>query len=209
MSDSATEDELTLLRRDGSQALARLFESYEPRLEKMVRFRLDQRLWGRVDPADVLQEAFLQIDRRLPDYLRDPAVPVYVWMRTLTEQVLVDVHRRHLGAKARDARLDVSLHRGRGPMATSFSLAARLVADLTSPSQAAIRNEMLNELRDAFDGMDPIDREVLALRHFEDLTNNEVAAVLGLQKAAASNRYIRALKRLRMVLSKMPSFGDV
>jgi RNA polymerase sigma-70 factor (ECF subfamily) len=127
----------------------------------------------------------------------------------MTEQVLVDVHRRHLGAKVRDASLEVSLHRHRGPAATSVSMGAFLVADLTSPSHAAVRNEMLAELRAAFDSMDAVDREVLALRHFEELSNNDVAAILGLKKAAASNRYVRALQRLKGVLAGMSSFGDV
>jgi RNA polymerase sigma-70 factor (ECF subfamily) len=150
----------------------------------------------------------LVLSRRMSDYLRDPTVPVFVWLRRMTEQVLVDVHRRHLGAKIRDASLEVSLNCSRRAMTTSASLATCLAADLTSPSHAAVREEMLGELREAFEGMDAIDREVLALRHFEELSNNEVAQILGLQKAAASNRYVRALKRLKGTLSKMSSFRD-
>ena len=208
MTQSSQDSELASLIAGGEQALADAFSRYSERLEKMVRFRLDQRLWGRVDPADVLQEAYLEISRRLNEYLGDPVVPVFVWLRRMTEQMLVNLHRRHLGAQIRDASLEVSLQRGRGSIGTSFSLAARLVADLTSPSQAAMREEMLTELREAFDEMDPIDREVLALRHFEELGNNEVAEVLGLQKAAASNRYVRALSRLKSILSRMPSFRE-
>ncbi|HJN13350.1 MAG: sigma-70 family RNA polymerase sigma factor [Pirellulaceae bacterium] len=204
-----SEQDLELLRREGDQALAAIFSRYEQRLERMIRFRMNRKLWGRVDPADVLQEVYLESARRLPDYLRDEAVPVFVWLRGMTGQTLVGVHRRHLGAQLRDAGREVSSRRVGGPMATSISLAARLVADLTSPSHAAMRDEMLNELRVAFDQMDQIDREVLAMRHFEELTNNEVAEVLGLQKAASSNRYVRALKRLKIVLSNMPSFRDV
>lgn len=200
------EAELEALKAGGEEALANVFSLYEPRLERTVRFRLDQRLWRRVDPADVLQEAYLDAAQRLAGYVSDPNVPVFVWLRAVTEQTLINIHRRHLGAKIRDASLEVSLQRRPGPMATSVSLAARLVANLTSPSQAAIREEVHAELREAFDSMDPIDREVLALRHFEELTNNEVAEILGLQKAAASNRYVRALKRLKAILSKMPSF---
>ena len=208
MTQSSQDSELASLIAGGEQALAAAFSRYSERLEKMVRFRLDQRLWGRVDPGDVLQEAYLEISRRLNEYLGDPAVPVFVWLRRMTEQMLVNLHRRHLGAQIRDASLEVSLQRGRGSIGTSFSLAARLVADLTSPSQAAMREEMLIELREAFDEMDPIDREVLALRHFEELSNNEVAEILGLQKAAASNRYVRALSRLKSILSRMPSFCE-
>ena len=151
----------------------------------------------------------MESSRRLENYLREAAVPVFVWLHGITGQTLVDVHPRHLGAQSRDASREVSMRRSGGPMATSIYLAARLVADLTSPSHAAMRDEMLNELRDALDQMDPIDREVLVLRHFEGLTNKEVAEILGLQKAAASNRYVRALKRLKNILSTTPSCLDV
>lgn len=195
--------EVAILEANGEQALAELFSRFEPRLNKMVRFRLDQRLWGRVDPADVLQEAYLEAAARLEAYLAQPNVPVFVWLRSMTEQTLINIHRRHLGAKIRDARVEVSMHRKPSGPATSFCLAARLIGNLTSPSQAAIREEMIDQLRGAFDTMDPIDREVLALRHFEELSNNEVAEILGLQKAAASNRYVRALKRLKVVMTKV------
>ncbi len=203
------ENELQLLRTEGEQALATIFSRYEERLERMIRFRMNRKLWGRVDPSDVLQEAYFESARRLPNYLRHAAVPVFVWLHGMTGQTLVDVHRRHLGTQSRDAGREVAMRRSGGPMATSTCLAARLVADLTSPSHAAMRDEMYNELRDSLDQMDPIDREVLVLRHFEELTNKEVAEVLGLQKAAASNRYVRALKRLKSILSTTPSFRDV
>lgn len=208
MVDREEDRGLTDLETGGEEVLARLFSDYEDRLCRMVQFRLDRRLWGRIDPSDVLQESYLELSRRLAEYLRDPAVPVVVWFRNMTQQVLVNVHRRHLGTKMRDASLEVSLHRGRSALATSVSLAARLVADLTSPSQAAMREEMQRELHEAFESMDAIDREVLALRHFEDLSNNEVAEILGLQKSAASNRYVKALKRLKQILSKMTGYGD-
>ena len=204
-----SENELDLLRNEGEQALATIFSRYEQRLERMIRFRLNRKLWGRVDPSDVLQETYFESARRLPNYLRDAAVPVFVWLHGMTGQTLIDVHRRHLGTQSRDAGREMSMRRDGGSMATSICLAVRLVADLTSPSHAAIRDEMYNELRDPPDQMDPIDREVLVLRHFEELTNKEVAEILGLQKAAASNRYVRALKRLKTILSTTPSFRDV
>lgn len=203
------QSELASLMSGGEAAFAGLFARYEERLQKVVRFRLDQRLWGRVDPADIIQETYLETSRRLADYLRDPKVPIFVWLRSMTEQVLINVHRHHLGAKCRDARLEISLDQRDGAFVTSVSLASRLVADLTSPSQAAIRDEILQQLRQAFDSMDPIDREVLALRHFEELTNNEVAEVLGLQKSAASNRYVRALRRLKQILSAISPSGSI
>lgn len=208
MSDDRSDGDLQRLIHDGEEGLASVFSEHSERLERLIRFRLDSRLRGRVDPGDVLQEAYLVVAKRLKDYLADCAVPVFVWLRSMTLQVVVDVHRRHLDAQARNVNLEIPLHQDQSPINSSLSLATYLAADMTSPSQAAVREEVLNQLRQAFDSMDPIDREVLALRHFEELSNNEVAAVLGLQKSAASNRYVRALTRLKALLTSMPAFRD-
>lgn len=184
-----------------AEALAGMLKEYDARLRKLIGFRMDRRLWGRLDVADVLQEVYLAAERQRNDYLANPAVPVYVWLRTVTLHVLADLYRRHLGAQRRDARLDVPLSRRPGDATSAVSMAAVLAASLTSPSGAAARADAREQLYAALDKMDGIDREVLALRHFEDLTNGEAAEVLGLKKAAASNRYIRALKRLKEVLS--------
>lgn len=197
------------LREGGEQALAELFSHHRERLKRMVSFRLDRRLNGRVDASDVLQEAYLDAVKRVHHYLDDPSMPFFVWLRLVTGQRLVDVHRQHLGAQMRDVDQEVSLNRGMVPQASSLCLAAHLVGHLTSPSQAAMREEMLARVQQAFEEMSPMDREILALRHFEELSNNEAAEVLGLQKAAASNRYVRALKRLKENLAGIPGFfGD-
>ena len=175
----------------------------------MIRLRLDRRLSGRVDSSDVLQEAYLDVRKRLAEYARDPAaMPFHLWLRLVAGQRLTDVHRYHLGSQMRDAGQEVSLHRGPFPQANSVSLAAQLLGKMTSASQAAIRAEHKLIVQEALNGMDPIDREVLALRHFEHLSNDETAQVLGLTKSAASNRYIRALKRLKEILSSIPGLRE-
>lgn len=196
-------EEVELLRQNGVQGMADLFSRYQDRLLRMVSFRLDRRMLGRVDPADILQESYMEASRRLPEFIDNPAVPFFVWLRQKTLQVMIDSHRRHIGAKMRDVSQEVPLQQRAFSPASSMSLAAQLVDSVTSPSQAAMRDELLVELRAALDSMDKIDREVLALRHFEELSNNEVAHVLGLQKSAASNRYVRALKRLRQIMNKL------
>jgi RNA polymerase sigma-70 factor (ECF subfamily) len=212
MSDPAGNDDQELLRLalDGDEpALVALFDGSRDRLRRMIRLRLDRRLSGRVDASDVLQDAYLDVRKRIAEYARDPAaMPFHLWLRLVAGQRLTDVHRHHLGSQMRDAGCEVSLHRGPFPRADSVSLAAQLLGKMTSASQAAIRVEHKLIVQEALNGMDPIDREVLALRHFEHLSNDETAQVLGLSRSAASNRYIRALMRLKEILSSIPGLGE-
>jgi RNA polymerase sigma-70 factor (ECF subfamily) len=204
---SAERDDLE--RRAGTgdlNALADLFAKNRNRLRRMVRLRLDRRLQGRVDPSDVLQEAQLDVLRRAGEYAAEPLLPPFLWLRWITGQRLLILHRHHLGTQMRDAGQEVSLHHGAIPQATSVSMVELLLGRLTSPTRAAQRAEMQRKLQDVLNGMDPIDREVLTLRHLEELSNTETAQVLGLDKAAASNRYVRALKRLKEILAVMPGF---
>jgi RNA polymerase sigma-70 factor (ECF subfamily) len=206
---AATPEDLVRRAAAGDQqALAEVFDLYRERLRQMVRLRLDRRLQGRLDPSDVLQEAYFDLARRLPEYARNPAMPFYLWLRFLTGQRLIDLHRHHLGAQMRDAGQEVSLYRGALPQASSVSLAAQLLGRLTTASRAAIRAETQIRVQEALNSMDPMDREVLVLRHFEMLSNDETAEVLGIRKSAASNRYIRALKRLKDILTALPGFND-
>jgi RNA polymerase sigma-70 factor (ECF subfamily) len=198
-----------LLRRAGGgepAACQELFSRYRDRLKRMVRLRMSRRLQGRVDDSDVLQEAFVDVARRLSEYVANPKLPFYLWLRHLTGLKLVEVHRKHLGCQLRDADREITLHRGGLPGADSASLAAQLLGTVTSPSQAAIKAETRLFVQEALNQLDPIDREVLALKHFEQLSTSEVAEVLGLSKAGAGSRYLRAVKRLREVLAGIPGF---
>jgi RNA polymerase sigma-70 factor (ECF subfamily) len=207
LGDHTDKPEMSRRILDGDQtALAAMFDRHRGRLVRMVQLRLDSRLVGRIDPSDVLQEAFVDASRRLPEYAANPTMPLFLWLRFLTSQRLQMLHRQHFGPTRSPVR-EVSLFSGALPQADSVSLARQLLGRLTTPSQAAIRVEMQLKVQDALNGMDPIDREVLALRHFEELTNKETAAVLGLQQAAASNRYIRALRRLKEILSSISGPG--
>lgn len=188
--------------------LAEEFDRHRDRLWRMVRVRLDRRLVGRVDPDDVLQEAYLDAAKRLEHYRRGESASFFVWLRLVVGQTLLDVQRRHLGTQKRDAGREVSIHAGRVPDASSASMAGQLAGQLTSPSQAAARIEMERLLEAALDGMNPTDREVLVLRHFEELENNEVAEVLGISVKAASIRYVRAIGRLKAILEQLPDFGQ-
>lgn len=194
-------DDLQRLINGDERELADLFSVHRDRLERLVEFRLDQRLRRRVDPSDVLQEAYIEIARRLQDFLKTKDVTFYIWARQITLQTLIDVQRRHFGQKRspqHEAKLDRIV-----TDQTSDSIVEILSAQLTSPSGAAIRREEIQQLRDAMASMDETDREVLALRHFEHLGNHEVAEALGLSATAASNRYIRAMTRLGEIMQRI------
>jgi RNA polymerase sigma-70 factor (ECF subfamily) len=203
--DTRSNDELLDAATGGDEsALAALVERHRDRLERMVLLRMDRRLQGRVDPADVVQDAYLSLRGKFPPYSAEPPMPFFLWLRLEVGQKLVAVHRFHLGTQMRDAGQEVSLHRGPLPQVSSLSLAEHLLGRLTSASRAAMRAEVKLRVEEALNSMDPNDREVLILRHFEELSNAETAQVLGIKPSAAVNRYVRALKRLKDVFEGMP-----
>jgi RNA polymerase sigma-70 factor, ECF subfamily len=186
------------------EAWGNLLARHRRRLHSMISLRLDPRLQGRIDPSDVLQEAFLAASLQLQDYARSRSMPIFLWLRLVAGQKLVALHRHHLGKKIRDAGREVALFQGALPEASSTALAARLLGREAAPSEAAMRAELALRLEAALNSMDTLDREVLVLRHFEQLSNAEAAQVLDIQPAAASKRYIRALRRLKEILQKLP-----
>ena len=199
---------LELACQGDSRSLGKLLMSYRERLHNIVRFRLDRRLQGRLEAADVIQEAFVEATARFPEFISDRKMPFFLWLRFLALQKLAETHRSHLGVKARDVAREISIDGPVSPQATSAVLAAQLLGRHTSPSRAAIRNELQQRLEQSLNQMNPIDREVLALRHFEQLTNAEAAQVLDTSESAASNRYVRALRRLRETLESLQLTGS-
>jgi RNA polymerase sigma-70 factor (ECF subfamily) len=195
------------VRGDG-QAWERLMSDHRQRLRRMVALRMDPRLQGRIDPSDVIQESYIDAARRLPDYVENPTMPFFVWLRWLVGQRLMEQHRRHLGAQVRDASREISLYHGAFPEASAADLATNVLGEFSTPSQAAIRVEQIKRLQEALESLEPIDREILVLRHFEQLSNGEAAEVLSLDKSTASKRYARALIRLKDVLTAMPGGSE-
>jgi RNA polymerase sigma-70 factor (ECF subfamily) len=189
-------------------AWAVLLERHLPRLRRMVELRLDRRLVGRLDPSDVLQEACLQASVALPGFLARAELPFYLWLRWLTGRTLQTIHRRHLGVRARDAGREVRLDGAGVTCVSSAVLAAQLLGRDSRPSDAAARAERRQCVREALDALDPVDREVLVLRHFEELTAAETAQVLGIARSAASKRYIRALQRLKGRIEALAGPGE-
>jgi RNA polymerase sigma-70 factor (ECF subfamily) len=197
-------DGIASLRGGDRQALATLFEQHRQRLRRMVELRLDPRLRARLDASDVVQEAFLDVAGDLEAYLADPKLPPLLWLRLHVGRRLTTLHRQHLGTKMRDAGQEISLFQGALPEVSSAALASMLLGRQTSPTQAAWRSERMLRVQAALNSLDPIDREVLALRHFEQLGRAEAALVLGITPEAGAKRYFRALKRLKDALATLP-----
>jgi RNA polymerase sigma-70 factor (ECF subfamily) len=207
----AQSDEGELIERLQSgdrSAVSDQFAANRQRLKRMVALRMDRRLNGRIDASDVIQEAYLDAARRLDEYVQNPVIPFFLWLRLLTIQKLAELHRRHLGTKARDAGRDISLYSGPVPQAESRILAEKLVGRLSSPSSRAMRDERKLRLQEALDQLDPLDREVIALRHFERLSNKEVAQVMELSISGASSRYVRAMLKLKQLLAKYAEYEE-
>jgi RNA polymerase sigma-70 factor (ECF subfamily) len=204
-SHSANDADLIERARAGDrESRGALFDEHRERLRRMVEMRLDARLQARLDASDVIQDAFVDVVERLDDYLRDPKLPLFLWLRLVVGDRLMKLHRYHLGTQMRDAAREVSLYHGALPAASSAALAAQLLGKYTSPTQAAFRAERILRMQEALNSLDPLDREILALRHFEELTAAEAAQVLGIEESAAIKRDFRALKRLKQVLTDLP-----
>ncbi len=190
------------LKANREEALAHFFSLVRDRLKRIVNFRLDYRLNGRISESDVIQDTYVRAAQRIDSYLEKPEMPFFVWLRLEVQQQLVDVHRHHFGAEKRDIRKEVALVKPKSDQ-TSMALAAHLVAQMTSVSQLFEKAEKIASVEKTLQEMNELDREVIALRHFEELSNIETAEVLGIQPAAASKRYLRALKRLREIMEQV------
>lgn len=206
MSDVAAEiaDELLDRMRGGSEdALAEVFLHFRERLRRIVQFRIDYRIAPRVSDSDVLQEAYIAAAKRLNHFSQQEDMPPFLWLRLLVGQQLVDLHRQHLQAEMRDVRKEVSLQHNAPSPHTSMAIAAQLAGPMTAVSEVVERAERIERLEATLNRMDPVDREVIALRHFEELSNAETAKVLGIESSAASKRYIRAMARLSELMAEL------
>jgi RNA polymerase sigma-70 factor, ECF subfamily len=186
---------LRRLRSGDRDALVGLFDYYRPRLQQMLWLRMDARVAARFDASDVLQEAYLDAARQIQAYLQQPQVAIYVWLRQLAWERLLNLQRQHLGAKCRAVEREVPL-----PGDSSALLAKALLAPGPSPSQALLQEELRRRLQRALEKLKAPDRDVILMRHYEEMSNGEVAQALSLSASAATMRYGRALFRLKEIL---------
>lgn len=205
---------IAALQTDREQALAQYFQIVRPRLKRIVNFRLDYRLSGRVSESDVLQETYVRAAKRIDHFLAKKEMQFFVWLRLEINQKLHELHRYHFAAEKRDARKEILFGQPQAGGETSLAIAAHLVGRMSTPSRLVEKAEQIAILETTLNEMPELDREVIALRHFEELSNIETAQILGIDSSAASKRYLRALKRLKEImqtarkLERDPFFGD-
>lgn len=186
-------------------SLEEVFLQFRPRLLRMVAARLDERLQGRVDASDVIQESFVVATKKFDEYMhmQGPKIPLLLWLRLIVRERLQKQHRHHLRVQQRAASREVSLEQRTGPDASAVALAIQCVNREASPNNNVLKAERVNRLRIAIQSMAPQDRDVLSLRHFKELRNSQVACELQISEEAAAKRYIRAMKRLKQILSEL------
>ncbi|HZW29631.1 MAG TPA: sigma-70 family RNA polymerase sigma factor [Isosphaeraceae bacterium] len=186
-------------------AVEELWERHRPALRRMISLRLDQVLARRVDASDIVQDVLLKANQRLSEYLRNPSMPFHLWLRQIARDQIIDAHRRH----RQSARRTIDRERALGTCTaggyedrSSLDLAAQLRDPALTPAAEALRHELQSRFQAALLRLDDDDREIILLRHFEQLANGEAARALGLSEAAAGMRHLRALRRLRSLLAE-------
>jgi RNA polymerase sigma-70 factor (ECF subfamily) len=184
-------------------AVDQLLDQHREPVRRMINLRLDPALARRVDASDIVQDVLLEASRRLADYLKNPVMPFHLWLRHIAKDHVIDAHRKHRQAQRRSLDREQSIRPALADQ-SSLDLAAAFIDQELTPASAAIREEMQRRLQGALKAMDDDDREMILMRHFEQLSNQEVAAVLELTEAAASMRYLRAIRRLRALLANEP-----
>jgi len=199
---SETQELLAGAGKGEPAAVNELFERHRTGIRNMVQARMDQKLARRVDASDVVQDVLLEASQRLADYLRDPKLPFGLWLRQMAHDRIIDLHRRHRVARRRS--LDREQQRpavGHGDK-SSLELAAQLRDPEVTPAAATLRKELHERFVEAIDRLEDEDREIILMRHFEQLSNSQAAELLGLSQPAAGMRHLRALRRLREILGE-------
>jgi len=192
--------------RDGQAvAVEELMDRHRNSLRRMIQLRLDQRLMQRMDVSDVIQDVLIEANRRLSDYLKNPVIPFHLWIRQIAKDRIIDAHRRHRVSAKRSIDREQP-QPGKGPFDQStIELANQFRDQALTPAAAATQRELASQIESAVQMLRDNDREIILMRHYEQLDNQEIAQSLGLTEPAASMRYLRALKRLREIIEGMPA----
>jgi RNA polymerase sigma-70 factor (ECF subfamily) len=206
---SQTQELLTRAKQGDAPAINELLDRHREALRRMIDMRMDRVVQRRVDASDIVQDVLVEANRRLAEYLQNPAMPFHLWLRHMAHDRLIDAHRRHRQAARRSIDREQSLraspaggNAARYLDRSSLDLAAQLADRELTPAAAATWNELRRRFQAALDTLDEQDQEVVLMRHFEHLSNSEVAQALNLSEAAAGMRYLRAMRRLRAKLDE-------
>jgi RNA polymerase sigma-70 factor (ECF subfamily) len=200
-----TQELMVGAKQGDADAVNRLLERHRAAVRRMIDLRMDRQLQRRVDASDIVQEVLIEANRRLDDYLKEPVMPFHLWLRQMAKDRMIDAHRRHRGAAKRSLDREQPLAVRHRLDRSTLELAAELCDGERTPAAAAEWNELQEQFRAALEQLDEQDREVVLMRHFEKLSNSEVAEALGLTAPAASMRYLRAVRRLRAILADQSS----
>ncbi|WP_373653537.1 MULTISPECIES: sigma-70 family RNA polymerase sigma factor [unclassified Schlesneria] len=202
---TVTQNLLVNARQGDRVAVNRLLERHRNSLRKLIQLRLDRKIAQRVDASDVVQDVLMEANTRLQEYLSDPRLPFHLWLRQLAKDRMIDMHRRHRGAQRRSLDREQSMTSPQFADQSGLDLMGQLADQELTPAAASIRKELESRFLIALDQLDDEDREIVVMRHFEQLGNSEVAEALGLSAAAAGMRHLRALRKLRAILGDRPS----
>ncbi len=202
--------ELLDVIRDGKDddAANRLLDRHRDALRRLVAMRLDRKIQGRVDASDIVQDVMIEANRRLQDYLLNPVMPFHLWLRHMAKDRLIDAHRRHRGSAKRSVDREQPMVAVGGMDRSTMELAVHLADKEMTPAAAATMHELQARFEAAINELNEHDQEIVLMRHFEHLTNQEAAQALGLSEPAASMRYLRAMRRLREIISNTGEDSD-
>ena len=190
---------LDRVRRGDDDAINGLLERHRDAIKRMIDRRMDRVVQRRVDASDIVQDVMIEANRRLGDYLANPTMPFQLWLRHMARDRLIDAHRRHRVASTRSVDREVALPPA-GPDASQADLLGQFADRELTPAAAATWRELERRFAAAVEKLEEADRQIVLLRHFEHLSTAEAAETLGLSKAAAGMRYLRAMRRLRILL---------
>ncbi len=193
--------------RGNREAMNRLLESHRASLRQIVQMRLDRAIARRVDASDIVQDVLLEANDRLADYLANPRMPFHLWLRHMAKDRIIEMHRRHRGAKRRSLDREQGFGQAKYADQSSLDLAQQLVDGELTPAAENIRKELEQRFLTAVEQLEDDDRDIILMRHFEQLGNSEAAEALGLSPAAAGMRHLRALRKLRAILGERPSLN--
>ena len=200
--DDQTETLLRAARAGDADAINRLLEKHRGPVRRLVEMRLDRKVQRRVDVSDVVLDVMIEASGRLERYLDDPGMAFHLWLRQIAWDRIIDTYRRHRVSAKRNMDREQPMSVPAGADHSTMELAVQLRDPGLTPAAAATQRELADQVESVIELLSDQDRDIILMRHYEHLSNLEIAEVLKLNPPAASMRYLRALRRLRELLEE-------